>query len=280
MFGVVVLVGRRVAGPVAQLGGRSDRNPPAAADRGPGPPPAGGGARRRGRALAAAVHHDRRRLEAVQPAHRAGDGRHHPSRCHRDPAGGGGRGAGVGARRVRARAVRAAGHAGLARAGEGGVGGARGRRHRRDRRARRQRREIAHQVKQQYEAFVHLSPSGRWESPVLGRGNRYDYWRVALDEFSSEPFHGVGAGGYDPGYYLHRRTTEAIQQPHSLELQTLAELGIVGGLLLLAFLAAVAPGSSVRCGAPPRAGSRARSRSRPAVRSPAGWCRRASTGWS
>src|SRR5207302_1348115 len=75
-----------------------------------------------------------------------------------------------------------------------------------------------------------------------GGGNRYDYWRVAVNEFRSEPLRGVGAGNYDPGYYLHRRTNEAITQPHSLELQTLAELGIVGGLLLLAFLGAVALG--------------------------------------
>ena len=167
---------------------------------------------------------------------------HHPSRCHRDPAGGGGRGAGVGARRVRARAVRAAGHAGLARAGEGGVGGARGRRHRRDRRARRQRLEHRPPGQAAVQRVRPPLAAGRWSRLFSGAGNRYDYWRVALDEFSSEPFHGVGAGGYQPGYYLHRRTTEAIQQPHSLELQTLAELGIVGGLLLLAFLAAVAAG--------------------------------------
>jgi O-antigen ligase len=101
---------------------------------------------------------------------------------------------------------------------------------------------ISHQVKQQYNAFVHLSQktgSGRLFS---GAGNRYDYWRVALDEFNSQPLRGVGAGNYQPGYYLHRRTTEAITQPHSLELQTLAELGIIGALLLLAFLGAVAAG--------------------------------------
>src|SRR3954470_23392725 len=61
-------------------------------------------------------------------------------------------------------------------------------------------------------------------------------------EFRSDPLRGVGAGNYRPGYYLHRRTTEDIQQPHSLELQTLAEMGVVGALLLGVFLAAVASG--------------------------------------
>jgi len=101
---------------------------------------------------------------------------------------------------------------------------------------------IEHRVHSEYEAFVQLSPGSGPSRLLSGAGNRYDYWRVALIEFRSAPVGGVGAGNYDSGYYLNRRTTEAITQPHSLELQTLAELGIVGGLLLLAFLAAVAVG--------------------------------------
>ena len=76
---------------------------------------------------------------------------------------------------------------------------------------------------------MQLSPGSGGTRLVLRAGNRYDYWRVALIEFRSAPLDGVGAGNYDTGYYLHRRTTEAITQPHSLELQTLAELGLVGG---------------------------------------------------
>ena len=79
---------------------------------------------------------------------------------------------------------------------------------------------------------------GRRLFSASGNG-RSDYWRVALNEFDSEPFHGVGAGNYDPDYYRLRRTTDAIEQPHSLELQTLAELGLVGLALLLAFLGGV-----------------------------------------
>jgi hypothetical protein len=97
-------------------------------------------------------------------------------------------------------------------------------------------------VHNQYEAFVQLSPGSGGSRLVSGAGNRYDYWRVALIEFRSAPLDGVGAGNYDTGYYLHRRTDEAVTQPHSLELQTLAELGLVGGLLLAAFLVAVGLG--------------------------------------
>ena len=95
---------------------------------------------------------------------------------------------------------------------------------------------IEKRLHSQYEAFVQLSPGSGGSRLFSGAGDRYDYWRVALLEFRSAPLGGVGAGNYDTGYYLHRRTTEAITQPHSLELQTLAELGLLGGLLLVAFL--------------------------------------------
>ena len=101
---------------------------------------------------------------------------------------------------------------------------------------------IEKRIHSQYEAFVQLSPGSGGSRLVSGAGNRYDYWRVALIEFRSAPVGGVGAGNYDTGYYLRRRTTEAITQPHSLELQTLAELGVVGGALLAAFLTAVGLG--------------------------------------
>jgi O-antigen ligase len=72
------------------------------------------------------------------------------------------------------------------------------------------------------------------------QSNRYAYWRVALKAFAVEPLHGVGAGGWAV-YWLHYRTVdEGAQDAHSLELQTLAELGLVGAALLLAFLGGVA----------------------------------------
>ena len=100
---------------------------------------------------------------------------------------------------------------------------------------------ITDRIQSRYDAFVHLAPTGGARL-VSGGGNRYDYWRVAMLEFRSDVLRGVGAGNYQPDYYVNRRTTEDIQQPHSLELQTLAELGLVGAVLLAAFLAVVAAG--------------------------------------
>ena len=53
------------------------------------------------------------------------------------------------------------------------------------------------------------------------------------------PVLGVGAGNYPRSYYEQRATTEDIDQPHSVELQALSELGVVGALLLACFLAGI-----------------------------------------
>jgi UDP-GlcNAc:undecaprenyl-phosphate GlcNAc-1-phosphate transferase len=104
---------------------------------------------------------------------------------------------------------------------------------------------VERSARNQWHAFVHLSQS---TSPVQtrllsGGGNRYDYWRVAWNVFTAHPLAGVGAGNYPESYYRERATDEAIQNPHSLELQTIAELGIIGGAALAAFLAGVGVGA-------------------------------------
>lgn len=92
----------------------------------------------------------------------------------------------------------------------------------------------------QWDGFTNLQggSSDRTRFTSLG-GNRYDYWRIAIDQFEDEPLRGMGAGNYDRTYFLERRTSEDIRQPHSIELQTLAELGLVGGLALALFLGGV-----------------------------------------
>ncbi len=105
-------------------------------------------------------------------------------------------------------------------------------------------------VGHEYHSFVELKQGNASSSRfTTGAGNRYDYWRVAWNQFRAQPFHGVGAGNYDRTYFLERRTTEDIRQPHSIELQALAELGIVGAGALLLFLAAVLFGFARRVGA-------------------------------
>lgn len=97
----------------------------------------------------------------------------------------------------------------------------------------------------QIEAFKRLDVRASETSTsrfTSGGGNRYDYWRIALAQFESEPLKGLGAGNYNQTYFLERRTTEDIRQPHSIELQTLAELGLVGAAALALFAFAVLAG--------------------------------------
>jgi O-antigen ligase len=72
-----------------------------------------------------------------------------------------------------------------------------------------------------------------------GGGNRYDYWRVAWRQFTDHPLRGVGAGNYNRTYFLERRTTENITQPHSLEFEALGELGVGGLAAILLFAGSV-----------------------------------------
>jgi O-antigen ligase len=74
---------------------------------------------------------------------------------------------------------------------------------------------------------------------VSGLGsNRYDFYRVALDEFKAHPLVGIGADNYAQQYLRHGRSRETPHYPHSVELRTLAQTGLAGGVLALVGLAA------------------------------------------
>ena len=72
------------------------------------------------------------------------------------------------------------------------------------------------------------------------QSNRYAYWRVALRAFAHEPLHGVGAGGWSVWWLRYRPFNDFAQDAHSLPLQTLAELGVVGIALLAALFGGIA----------------------------------------
>jgi O-antigen ligase len=86
--------------------------------------------------------------------------------------------------------------------------------------------------------------------------NRYDFWRVALKAFAAQPLHGVGAGGWQVWWLRYRSFAGFARDAHSLPLQTAAELGIVGLVLLLVFFAGVALSGrlALRIAAPSAAG--------------------------
>jgi O-antigen ligase/polysaccharide polymerase Wzy-like membrane protein len=82
----------------------------------------------------------------------------------------------------------------------------------------------------------------------LGLGsNRYDFWRVAMQEFRDHPVRGVGVDNFAEDYLVERRSSEEPLYPHSLELRVLGQTGVVGAILFCAFV--VAAGLAVLRGA-------------------------------
>jgi tetratricopeptide (TPR) repeat protein len=70
-----------------------------------------------------------------------------------------------------------------------------------------------------------------------GRGSgRYQFWSAALDAFEAHPLDGIGAGGYEAYWDQHGTLVMPVRNAHSLFFETMAELGIVGLLLILGFL--------------------------------------------
>lgn len=68
--------------------------------------------------------------------------------------------------------------------------------------------------------------------------NRYDFWRVAWGRFADRPVAGIGADNFQQDYLARRRSDEEPRYPHSIELRTLAQTGLVGFALLATAVAA------------------------------------------
>jgi hypothetical protein len=85
---------------------------------------------------------------------------------------------------------------------------------------------------------------------VAGNG-RYQLWRSAVKEYRSKRLAGTGSGTFEFWWARNGTTAETVRDTHSLYLQTLGELGIVGLFLLSAFLLTVLIGggwAAVRAG--------------------------------
>jgi hypothetical protein len=80
---------------------------------------------------------------------------------------------------------------------------------------------------------------------------RHAYWRVAVSAFAADPAIGVGAGGFQAAWLERRTIDDVVRDAHSLPLETAAELGTVGLLLLALFAGGVvAAGRRVARGDP------------------------------
>lgn len=70
----------------------------------------------------------------------------------------------------------------------------------------------------------------------LSSNGRIELWHVAWHEAQAHPLAGGGAGTYESWWLAHRGSTLQVRDAHSLYLQTLAETGAIGLLLLVSAL--------------------------------------------
>jgi O-antigen ligase len=70
----------------------------------------------------------------------------------------------------------------------------------------------------------------------LSGAGRHDFYAVAIDAFGEEPLRGHGAGTYQFSWEQLRSIELPVHDAHSVYLEAFAELGLVGGLLVLALI--------------------------------------------
>jgi hypothetical protein len=96
-------------------------------------------------------------------------------------------------------------------------------------------RRAWHSFKSSGVVYVSNAPTQRLLT--LG-GSRYLLWKTALHSFQAHPLGGTGAGTFEFAWDRNTSDPEFVRDAHSLWFANLAELGIVGLLLMLAVVSA------------------------------------------
>jgi len=97
----------------------------------------------------------------------------------------------------------------------------------------------------QWQEFKQPSPTAKIESSEdafrrlesLSGNGRYQYWTKAADAAKTRPLAGIGAGSFEFWWARNATVDSFVRDAHSLYMETLAELGIVGLGLLVGFIA-------------------------------------------
>ncbi|HKG35506.1 MAG TPA: O-antigen ligase family protein [Solirubrobacterales bacterium] len=75
---------------------------------------------------------------------------------------------------------------------------------------------------------------------------RYQFWESAVDAYKTEQFHGIGPGTFEFWWSQHGSYTGFVRDAHSLYVEALAELGIIGFLLTTGLVLAIVGVGTVR----------------------------------
>ncbi|HEX4753925.1 MAG TPA: O-antigen ligase family protein [Solirubrobacterales bacterium] len=110
-------------------------------------------------------------------------------------------------------------------------------------------------VKRHWDSFVQENQVGHVKNPSerlssVGNNGRIPQWRVAIDAFDEAPLLGKGAGTYALQWDQNRPLQYTVVNAHSLYVEVMAELGIVGLLALLAGLLTLLIGTARRLSQP------------------------------
>jgi hypothetical protein len=110
-------------------------------------------------------------------------------------------------------------------------------------------------VQAQYKRFTRseVGQTGDFRDRLTDPGiNRIDIWQTSLDGFSASPTRGQGAGTFVLNWDRERPNDSDVEEGHSLYLEVLGELGLVGLVLLVLFLGALFVGVAIRVRQPAR----------------------------
>ncbi len=110
----------------------------------------------------------------------------------------------------------------------------------------------------EYDKFIHgtneqhtVQTRERLSDPA--NDGRLPLWKAAVRIYETDKFHGTGAGTYQLYYTRYRTVRSYVVDTHSLYLQSLAELGIVGFVLILVVVFGILVGLAARIRGPGRA---------------------------
>lgn len=113
------------------------------------------------------------------------------------------------------------------------------------------------EIGRQYDRFASgdaVSTGGDFRERLTQPGSaaRVRQWEVALDQFERSPITGEGAGSYEIAWDRERPVLTDVVDAHSLYLEVMGELGIVGLVLLAGGLVAILIAFAVRARGPDR----------------------------
>jgi hypothetical protein len=112
-------------------------------------------------------------------------------------------------------------------------------------------------LERQYDRFAHTNTDAptaqiRERLSDVSNNGRVSLWRAAVRIYDTQQLHGTGAGTYQLYYPRYRTEGLYVVDAHSLYLQSLAELGLVGFVLILIVVLGILGGLAARIRGPDR----------------------------